>query len=508
MDILQLMTAGFDAAFQLENMLFICAGVTLGIIFGVLPGLGSVTALAVLVPITFYFSPLAAIAFLVGINKGGTSGGAIPAILINAPGTPEAAASALDGHPLAKQGKPEKAMKTALYSSVCGDTFSDVMLILLAAPIAAVALRFGPVEFTSIILFSFTMIAALAGKSLVKGIMAAALGVFLSTIGLDPVDSTERLTFGTIELFDGIPLLPFAIGTLALSSVVSQLFDLKGEKPIKAEAIRTAAQVKADNRLGFFEFWGNWRTLLRSASIGTGIGMLPGLGVTLAAFLGYGAAKRASAHGDEFGTGRLEGIQATEAANSAVVGANLIPTIALGIPGNVAAAVLIGAFMIHGVVPGPLMIREHGELIYSIFASMLMANLAHLVIGRIGIRIWVQFVRIPKHIVLPTVVLLCVIGVYIPTNSMFDVAMLFVFAGVGYLMRKGGFSIVCLVIGFLLGENFEISLRQAVLMNSDNPIALFTSPIALVFLVLTVYFAWHFGFRSKKPKAPEETVGA
>ena len=501
MEIMTMMQGGFEAAFTWQNMAFICAGVTLGIIFGVLPGLGSVTALAVLVPITFYFSPLAAIAFLVGINKGGTSGGAIPAILINAPGTPEAAATAMDGYPLAQSGKPEKAMKTALYSSVTGDTFSDIMLILLAAPIAAVALQFGPIEFAAIILFSFTMIAALAGKSLVKGILAAALGVFLSTWGLDPVDSTERLTFQTVELFDGIPLLPFAIGTLALSSVVSQLFDMRGKSLTAAKALRTKAEFKDDNRLGIGEFWGSWKTLLRSSAIGTGIGMLPGLGVTLAAFLGYGAAKRASKNGDKFGTGQIEGIQATEAANSAVVGANLIPTIALGIPGNVAAAVLIGAFEIHGVVPGPLMIREHGVLIYSIFASMLMANLAHLIIGRAGIRIWVQFVRIPKYVILPTVVVLCVIGVYIPSNSMFDIALLFVFTALGYLMRKGGFSIVCLVIGFLLGDDFEIALRQALLMNSNDLTVLFQSPIALFFLALTVFFSWHFGFRKPKPKA-------
>ena len=210
----------------LTNMAFICGGVLLGIVFGVLPGIGSVTALAILVPVTFYMSPLAAIAFLVGINKGGTSGGAVPAVLINAPGTPEAAATARDGYPLARQGKPEKAMKTALYSSVCGDTFSDIMLILLAAPFASVALLFGPAEFTSIILFSFTLIAALAARSLTKGIMSAALGVFLSTIGLDPVDSTERMTFGRIELFDGISLPAIAIGTLALSSVLVQIFDI------------------------------------------------------------------------------------------------------------------------------------------------------------------------------------------------------------------------------------------------------------------------------------------
>lgn len=487
---------GFAAAFTVTNLLFICCGIVLGIVFGVLPGLGSVTAIAIMVPITFYMSPVAAIAFLVGVNKGGTSGGAIPAILINAPGTPEAAATARDGYPLARQGKPEKAMKMALYSSVCGDIFSDVMLILLAAPFAAIALKFGPPEFTAIILFSFTLIAALAGRSLVKGIMAAALGVFLSTIGLDPVDSTSRMTFNQVELFDGISLNALAIGTLALSSVLSQMFDArkKSMEPIPPRQDSFAR----DNRLSPGEFWGNWRTLLRSACIGTGVGMLPGLGVSLAAFLGYGAAQRASKTPEKFGTGALEGIAATEASNSAVVGANLIPTIALGIPGNVAAALLIGAFMIHGVVPGPLMMIEHGELVYSIFACMLMANLAHLIIGRIGIRIWSQFLRVPKAVILPIVVLFCVVGVYIPSSSLFEVGMMFAFGGLGYLMRKSGFSIVCLVIGFLLGPMFELSLRQTMLMHKSDLTILLTSPISLGFLILTVYFLWRFGFRPGK----------
>jgi putative tricarboxylic transport membrane protein len=295
--------------------------------------------------------------------------------------------------------------------------------------------------------------------------------------------------------------LPFAIGTLALSSIVSQLYDLRTSRHEPVPSLPNALSFKADNVLTAAEFWGNWKTLLRSACIGTGIGMLPGLGVTLAAFLGYGAAKRASPDGDKFGSGCLEGIQATEAANSAVVGSNLIPTIALGIPGNVAAALLIGAFMIHGVVPGPMMMVNHAELIYSIFASMLLANVVHLVLGRIGIRVWVLFVKIPKQIVLPNVLLLCVIGVYIPTNSMFDVALLFVFAGLGYLMRKTGFSIVCLVIGFLLGSNFEIYLRQTVLMNKSDLSVLFTSPIALVFMILTAIFVWHFGFRNRAKSA-------
>ena len=490
--------AGFEAAFTLVNLLHICFGITLGIIFGVLPGLGSITAIAILVPVTFYMSPMAAIAFLVGINKGGTSGGAIPAILMNAPGTPEAAATARDGYPLTQQGKPQKAMKMALYSSVFGDTFSDIALILLAAPFAAFALQFGPVEFTSIILFSFTLIAGLAGQSLTKGLIAAALGVFLGTWGLDPVDSTPRLSFGLIELYDGISLNAFAIGTLALSSIIAQMFALRNNNyPIEINKTSSATFAR-DNRLTAAEYWGNWRTLLRSAGIGTSIGILPGLGVTLAAFLGYGAAKRASKNPDQMGKGALEGIAATEAANSAVVGANLIPTIALGIPGNIAAALLIGAFMIHGVVPGPLMMETHGELIYGIFASMLLANAVHLVIGRLGIRIWSHFVKIPKYIIFPLVIMLCIVGVYIPTNSLFEVGLLFVFAGLGYIMRKTGFSLVCLLIGFLLGPMLEMSLRQSILMHKSDFSIFITSPISAIFLILTVLFVWQISFRQHR----------
>jgi len=383
-------------------------------------------------------------------------------------------------------------MKMALYSSVFGDTFSDVMLILLAAPFAAIALKFGPAEFTSIILFSFTLIAALASQSLTKGVISAALGVFLSTLGLDPVDSTTRMTFGHAELFDGISLNALAIGTLALSSVLVQIMDVRREPPHEMVA-NTGARYAADNRLSAGEFWGNWRTLLRSALIGTGVGMLPGLGVSLAAFLGYGAAQRASKTPEKFGTGILEGLAGSEAANSAVVGSNLIPTIALGIPGNVAAALLIGAFMIHGVVPGPMMMIEHAELVYSIFAAMLIANLLHLVIGRIGIRFWGQVLRVPKTIVLPMVVILCVAGVYIPSNSWFDVGLMFAFGALGVAMRRAGYSIVCLVIGFLLGPMFELSLRQTLLMYKMDLTILLTSPISLTFVLLTIYFLWRFG---------------
>jgi putative tricarboxylic transport membrane protein len=486
---------GFQTALTLNNLLFIFCGIALGIIFGVLPGLGSVTAIAIMIPVTFYMSPMSAIGFLVGINKGGTSGGAIPAILINAPGTPESTATARDGYPLTQKGMPEKAMKMALYSSVTGDMFSDAVLILLAAPFATVALMFGPAEITSIIFFAFTLIAALSGRSLVKGVTAAAFGVFLSTIGLDPVTSGQRMTFNVIDLYDGISLNSLAIGTLALSSVLSQLFDLRRRSKADTGPIRFSDLDREKQRLTFKEYSGCFKTILRSAFIGTGVGMLPGLGVTLAAFLGYGAAKRASKTPEKFGTGALEGIAATEAANSAVVGSNLIPTIALGIPGNIVAALLIGAFMIHGVTPGPMMMQAHGHLIYAIFASMLMANVAHVIVGRIGIRIWGQITRVPQAIVLPIVFPLCIAGVYIPSYSLFEVGLMFAFAALAYVMRKTGFSLVSLLIGFLLGPMLEFSLRQALILYKGDWTIFFSKPIALVFMCLTVAFLWRFAWK-------------
>ena len=485
---------GFGDAFTLINLVYIAVGITLGIVIGAIPGLGSVTALAVLIPVSYYMPPLSAIAFLVGVNKGGTSGGAIPAILLNSPGTPEAAASALDGHPMAKRGEAERAMKFALYSSVTGDTISDVMLIFLVVPVAAVALQFGPLEFTSVLIFAFALLAGISGGSLVKGLIAIVIGVFLSTIGLDPMDSSARMTFGTVYLFDGLPLVAVAIGSLALAAVIEQLFDLwRAGGEVESEG--NANMVSSNSKLPFREFFSHWRTIVRSALIGSGIGMLPGLGVTLAAFLSYGAARNASKTPENFGKGNPDGIIATEAANSAVVGANLVPTIALGIPGNIAAALLISAFIIHGIVPGPFMLTMHGEIIYALFASMIIANFVHLVIGRVGIPVWAKIAKAPRGLILPAVIVMCIVGVYLPGQSMFDVGIMLGFGGVGLVMRRTGFSVVCLVIGFILGGMFETSLRQSLLLYKSDFSAIIGSPIAIIFLALTGILLFRAGWR-------------
>ena len=485
---------GFGDAFTLINLVYIAVGITLGIVIGAIPGLGSVTALAVLIPVSYYMPPLSAIAFLVGVNKGGTSGGAIPAILLNSPGTPEAAASALDGHPMAKRGEAERAMKFALYSSVTGDTISDVMLIFLVVPVAAVALQFGPLEFTSVLIFAFALLAGISGGSLIKGLIAIVIGVFLSTIGLDPMDSSARMTFGTVYLFDGLPLVAVAIGSLALAAVIEQIFDLwRAGGEVASDG--NANMVSSNSKLPFREFLSHWRTIVRSALIGSGIGMLPGLGVTLAAFLSYGAARNASKTPENFGKGDPDGIIATEAANSAVVGANLVPTIALGIPGNIAAALLISAFIIHGIVPGPFMLTMHGEIIYALFASMIIANFVHLVIGRVGIPVWAKIAKAPRGLILPAVIVMCIVGVYLPGQSMFDVGIMLGFGGVGLVMRRTGFSVVCLVIGFILGGMFETSLRQSLLLYKSDFSAIIESPIAIIFLALTGILLVRAGWR-------------
>ncbi len=463
---------------------WVATGVLIGIIAGAIPGISGPTAIAIAVPLTFYMTPLVAIGFLVGINKGGTVGGAISAILLNTPGSADAAATALDGYPLAQQGKPLKALKLALYSSITGDSFSDIVLILLAAPLAVVALRMGPVEIFTVVVFALTIIGALAGRSIIKGLIAGFVGIFLSTIGLDPEAGTARLTFGAIELLDGIPLVALGIGTLALAEVLRQIENRAGiaKTPISLSPTRSAA----DNRLSWAEYRSCFRTIARSALIGTAVGATPGIGSTVASFLGYAAARRASSEPEKFGTGKLEGVAAAEAANSSVVGANLIPLLALGIPGNVSAALLVGAFIIHGITPGPLLFEQHGRLVYGLFGAMVIANFCNLIIGNLGLRFFAFALRMPTSVIFPTIVLLCLTGGYISGGGMFSVGATICFAILGYFLRKLEFSFVTFVIGFVLGPMFELSLRQTIIILDGDVTMMASHPVAIVFLLMAV----------------------
>jgi putative tricarboxylic transport membrane protein len=490
--------AGVASAFTPTIIMFVALGVFTGILVGAIPGLNAPMAIAIALPITFYMQPLAALAFLIGIMKGGSFGGAITAILLNTPGSPEATTTAFDGYPLARQGKGVKAMKLALYSSVTGDMFSDIVLWTVAAPLAYLALKMGPAEMTAVLIFALTIVAGLSGKSLLRGLIAAVLGAFLATVGLDIATAEPRLTFGFVELEDGIPIIPLAIGLLALSEVLVQIERYVRDGGERAMIDAYAKGVPRENKV---VTWREWkacaRTVLRSALIGTGIGALPGVGAIVAGFLGYAAAKRASPHPERFGKGHLEGVAATEAANSAVCGANLIPLLAIGVPGSLSAAIIIGAFLIHGVDPGPLIFKNNPQLVYGMFAAMAIGTVCNLVIGNLGLRFFALLVKVPLSVLHPIIVVLCIAGAFASGNAMFSVGVMMVFAVLGYIMRKLDFSFATFIVGFALGEGFEVFFRQTVTLFADKPAALLSHPIVMGFLALTVWSLWRTGRRRR-----------
>jgi putative tricarboxylic transport membrane protein len=499
---LDIILAGLGDAIGPVTLLFVAAGVLIGQFVGAVPGIGPVMAMAIAIPFTFVLDPLPAIAFLVGVNKGGLVGGAVPAVLINTPGTPDAAATAIDGYPLARQGKPLKATKMALYASTTGDTFSDIVLITVSVPIAAVALFMGPVEIFALMIFAFSVIAGLIGDSLWKGVIALALGLLFATVGLDPEHATPRLYFGWFELYDGLPLAPVAIGMLAVAEILRRLAAIEGG-PKPAVQI-PESQDPADRRVSLAEYWGCRFTMARGAIIGTFLGAMPGIGSTAAAFMSYASAKRRSSDPDSFGKGSLHGIAAAESANSSVVGANMIPLLTLGIPGSVSAALIVSAFMIHGIQPGPLLFEQQGRLIYSLFGAMIMANVVNLLAGQIGLRFWTRVVTAPESIIFSSALLLCIVGVSLSTGGLFGVAVMLIFAGVGYLMTAFGFSVVIFIIAFFLGPRFETSMSQSLVLLDGNPLGLVNYPVALVLLGLAAVGTWRLGIRPalKKGNAP------
>lgn len=476
--------AGIGEALTLINFVFLSLGIFLGVIIGAIPGLNAPMAIAIAVPLTYYLPTTAAIGFLLGINKGGTFGGSIAAILLNTPGTPEATVATLDGHPLAQQGKGEKAMKVALYSDVIGDTISDLVLIFVAAPLALVALKMGPTEIASVIIFSLVLIIALEAQSIVKGMIAACLGILVSCIGLDPMTSSQRLTFDYVEFEQGISIIGIGIGMLALSEVFLSIHKMFTDKESQEDKGVVLSDNAEDRKLSWSEFKSCLPTIFKSSGIGTALGILPGLGAILAAYLGYGAAKKSSKNPESFGKGNIKGVAAPVAASAAVCGANLVPLFTLGIPGNVAAAMLIGAFVIHGVTPGPLMFEENGVIIYGIFASLIIANVLNLVLGNIFLRFFAKVLTLSKNIIYPVICLTCMVGAFTETSSLFAIGLMLVMALVGYFMKLLKYPFVTFIIGFILGPKLELSLQQLLMISDTGIWIMFTKPVSAVFMVI------------------------
>lgn len=486
---------GFADAFRPDVVAFVTLGVLLGYIVGVLPGLNRPAALAIAVPLSYYMTPLSGVAFLIGIAKASGAGGATTAILINTPGEPNAAATALDGYPLAKQGKAEKALKVALYASVAGDLIATIVLIAIAEPLARFALKIGPVELAALTLLALTFVAALSGRSLVRGLIAAFFGVLLATVGLDKETATPRLTFGFIELSEGVPILAITVGMLALTEMLIQAEQYFRSGP---DAVVPPPPTESDRKLSLAEVRHLTPTTLMSSGIGIIVGMVPGLGPTVASFLAYATAKRMAKPGERFGEGELKGVAAAETADNAVVPASLVPLFALGLPGSVSAAIIIAAFTVHGVTPGPRMFEEHGRLMYGVYGSMVVASLVMLVVGRVGLKAFAQLTRVPQTVIIPGVVALCVLGAYAESRSMFAVWLMFGCGLIGYVMHLFDYSRVTFLIGFVVGAQFELSLRQALIITKGDPARLLQHPAALMLLTLSVAAAVAF---TRRPRA-------
>ncbi|MCZ4291623.1 tripartite tricarboxylate transporter permease [Hoeflea alexandrii] len=482
---------GFADIFSLTIAGWILAGVAIGYLVGALPGLGKATAVAIAIPLTFSLQPLAAIAFLIGIAKGSAAGSAVSAILLNVPGEPSSAPTALDGYPLARQGKAGKALKMALFASVIGDFASTLALVVLAEPIASFALLIGPVDILAILLFSLTFVGGLSAKSLPKGIIAALLGILLATVGLEIESGLPRMTFGLYQLYDGIPLVPMAIGMLAVAEMILQA-GRRHEIDRETREI-TMGKDRDDNRVTGADWRRAGPSILWGTGIGVIVGILPGLGASVGSFLSYGAARSRSKTPERFGKGAIEGVAAAESADNAVVPASLIPLFALGIPGSVIAAILIGAFMLHGLTPGPLMFSQQPRLVGGIYAAMIAASMGLLVIGLVFQGFFAMVTRVPIRVIVPTVLFLCVIGAWIEGGGAFGIYVMLAFAMLAVLMVRFGFSVVNFLIGFVVGPAVELSLRQSIQILQGDPANLVAHPLAIVFFVLTALAVWRFG---------------
>ncbi|RDL44486.1 hypothetical protein DN730_08805 [Marinomonas piezotolerans] len=470
----------FNALMDIWVLVAAVSGIVTGIIIGAIPGLGPTMAIALLIPVTFTMSPIPAITLLLGVYQGAIFGGSISAILLNVPGTPSSAATAIDGYAMARKGEGGRALRVALYASVAGNIFSCLVLIVLAEPLASFALNFGPAEMAALMLFALLVIVLFGGGVRLDAALMVLLGVFASIIGLDPIEGTPRFTFNSFAMENGLQLIPVLVGLFAMSEVFLKLFQKQSsiKEPVDLPKI-------VPSKVRFVDMWRMRATLLWSSLIGTFVGILPGIGSTVPAFMSYGLARARSKQAHKFGQGADEGVAAPEAANNAVTGGALIPTLALGIPGDAVTAVILGAFMLQGLAPGPFLFRDYGVEVYAIFEALILSSIPTIIFGLLLFKVAVHVIRIqPRHL-FPTITVLALLGAFSVNNSLVDVWVMLGAGFVGFLLRRADFPLPPLLIGLILGTPLEQSVRQAMLTSNGSLDIFWNSGIALALLGLT-----------------------
>ena len=478
MELLNHLLMGFSVALQPVNLFYCFIGVVIGTLVGVLPGLGPVAAMSLLLPATFHTTPVASIIMLSGIYYGAMYGGSTTSILVNIPGEAASVMTCIDGYQMARQGRAGPALGISAFGSFIAGTLGILGLILIAPPLVDFALKFGPPEYFSLMVLGLMILTFLTSASMIRALMMAAFGLVVGTIGLDNISGLARFTFNIPELLDGVGLVPVVMGLFGISEVLLNI-ELKVKREVFTANIKGLLPTRKD--------WGQsiW-PIMRGTILGFLLGILPGGGAVIASFVSYAVEKRVSKHPEEFGKGAIEGVAAPEAANNSAAQGAFIPLLTLGIPSNVVMAMLLGALIIHGVTPGPLLLSQHPQLFWGVVASMYVGNAMLLALNLPLIGMWVQLLRVPYSILFPIIILFCLLGSYSLNNSTTDVAIMLIFGIVGYLMKKISLEAAPMVLAFVLGPMMETALRQALIKSKGSFSIFFTRPISATCLIIAI----------------------
>jgi putative tricarboxylic transport membrane protein len=499
----ELFLQGISNVLAPQIFMLVTIGVVVGIIFGAVPGLTAVMAIALCLPMTYGLSPSAGLSLLVALYVGATSGGLISAILLKIPGTPSSIASTFDGGPMMERGEGAKALGVGIVFSFIGTILSIAALMFIAPYLARAALRFGPHEYFAIAIFSLTLIATLSSGSMVKGIFSGVAGFAISTVGIAPVDAIRRFTFGQVELNAGFSILTVLVGMFAIAEIIKV-----AESSNTAKQVGTSLVVKIKG-FGFSlkEFFGQLPNAFRSSLIGISIGILPGIGAGTSNIVSYIVARSRSKTPERFGKGTIEGVVASETANNAGIGGAMIPLLTLGIPGDAVTAILLGGLMIHGIQPGPMLFLTQGEFVYTIFAALILSAVLMLILEFWGLRIFVRLLAIPKHILLPVIVVLCAVGAFGLASRIFDIWTILGFGVLGYAFVKAGIPTAPFIIGFILGPMAETNLRRGLQLAAGDATSFLTNPISGAFLGLAAAsIAWQ-AYRGLRPRGVATETG-
>lgn len=485
---LEALLSGASQALSWQSLLANAVGVVIGLAAGAMPGVTVSLGMILVLPLSFILPPAVAWSMFLGLYAAGMTGGSFTAILLNIPGTPSASATGIDGHKMAQRGEAGAALAVSIWGSFLGGIIGWLCLVLIAPALARVALTFGAPELFAIILFGLTIIATFSQRSMVKGLLAGVLGLLVTTIGMDPMTGTTRFTFDYVPLQGGVPFLPAMVGLFALPQILAGL-----SAHSRAFALPTTARPKLFGTFRLMRGWEMIKALLISSGVGTWIGIIPGVGAPVAVFVAYDWVRRFSRRPERFGTGIAEGVVAPEAANNAVSGGAMVPMLTLGIPGDTVTAVLLGAFLIQGIQPGPTLFQNHPDLVYAIFVGLLAANVIALLLSFWSLPVMLWASRVRPQTLWPLVAVMCIVGSYSLRNSLFDAGVMLVFGIIGTLMKRFGLPVVPMVLGLVLGGDLEEYFRMSLLIGRGDPSVFFTRPVSLGFILISVgLLVWPF----------------